>query len=94
MDKIGVVSVSWRRQGVDEVARFTIPVDKRLEIMREIATSADLQEVVYLATCNRVEVVYVGNKSSSPSACRHHIYTAITRQTPTDGESELSLIHI
>ena len=91
MDKIGVVSVSWRRQGVDEVARFTIPADKRPEIMREIAASADLQEVVYLATCNRVEVVYVGNKSSSPSVCRPHIYTAITGQTPTTGESERAM---
>ena len=59
MDKIGVVSVSWRRQGVDEVARFTIPANKRPKVMREIATRANLQEVVYLATCNRVEVVYV-----------------------------------
>jgi len=91
MDKIGVVSVSWRRQGVDEVARFTIPADKRPEVMRKIATSADLQEVVYLATCNRVEVVYVGNKSSSPSVCRPHIYTAITGQTPTTGESERAM---
>ena len=65
MDRIGVVSVNWRRQGVDEVARFTIPVDKRLKLMREIATSASLQEAVYLATCNRVEVVYVADESSS-----------------------------
>ena len=91
MDRIGVASVSWRRQGNDEVARFTIPVDERPQAIREIAASADLQEVVYLATCNRVEVVYVAHESVPASACRPRIYAAITGRTPTVGESERAM---
>jgi len=91
MDRIGVTGVSWRRQSSDEVARFTIPVDERPRMIREIAASAGLQEVVYLATCNRVEVVYVAGENDLPSVCRPRIYAAITGRTPTVGESERAM---
>ena len=91
MDRIGVAGVSWRRQSNDAVARFTIPVDERPQAIQEIATSAGLQEVVYLATCNRVEVVYVVDESGHASACRPRIYAAITGRTPTVGESERAM---
>ena len=83
--------MSWRRQSNDAVARFTIPVDERPQAIQEIATSAGLQEVVYLATCNRVEVVYVVDESGHASACRPRIYAAITGRTPTVGESERAM---
>ncbi len=91
MDRIGIAGVSWRRQSNDAVARFTIPVDERPQAIQEIATSAGLQEVVYLATCNRVEVVYVVDESGHASACRPRIYAAITGRTPTVGESERAM---
>ena len=91
MDRIGIAGVSWRRQSNDAVARFTIPVDERRQAIQEIAASAGLQEVVYLATCNRVEVVYVVDESGLTSACRPRIYAAITGRTPAVGESERAM---
>ena len=44
MDRIGLASVSWRRQSTDDVARFTIPVDERPQALPEIAAKAGLQD--------------------------------------------------
>ena len=91
MDRIGLASVSWRRQSTTEVARFTIPVEERPRALPEIAASAGLQELVYVATCNRVEVVYVGDESRPPGSYRPLIYAAIAGHAPQPGESERAM---
>jgi len=91
MDKIGLTSVSWRRQGTSAVARFTIPTDDRPRVLAEIADRAGLEELVYLATCNRVEVIYVGDERRPANAYRPRIYEALTGRTPAFGEAERAL---
>lgn len=91
MDRIGLTGVSWRRQGTDAVARFTIPVDERPQALARIADHAGLEEFVYLATCNRVEVIYVGDGQRPVGGYRPCIYEAITGQTPALGEAERAL---
>ena len=91
MARIGLASVSWRRQSTDDVARFTIPVEERPQALPEIAARAGLQELVYVATCNRVEVVYVGEESRPGNAYRPRIYAAITGHTPELGEAERAM---
>jgi len=59
MHQIGVVGLSYRHAGVDEVARFSVPrteVAARLPALRD---SLGVSEVFYVGTCNRVEVLYV-----------------------------------
>jgi hypothetical protein len=51
MHQIGVVGVSYRHAGVDDVARFALPktdVAARLPALRESLRAA---EVLYLGTC-------------------------------------------
>ena len=91
MDRIGLTSVSWRRQGSAAVARFTIPVDERRRRLPEIAGRAGVEELVYLATCNRVEVIYAGDGERPPGSYRPQIYEAITRRKPAWGEAERAL---
>jgi glutamyl-tRNA reductase len=91
MDRIGLISVSWRRQGTDAVARFTIPVEERQQVLPRIADRAGLEELVYLATCNRVEVIYVGDARRPVGGYRPRIYEAITGQSPALGEAERAL---
>ena len=91
MDRIGLISVSWRRQGTDAVARFTIPREERPQILPRIADRVGLEELVYLATCNRVEVIYVGDGRRPIGAYRPHIYEAITGEAPALGEAERAL---
>ena len=57
MHQIGVVGLSYRHAGVDEVARFAVPraeVPARLPALRALLKAA---EILYVGTCNRVEVL-------------------------------------
>ncbi len=58
MHQIGVVGLSYRHAGVDEVARLSIPradLEARLPSLR---AALGVAELLYLATCNRVELFF------------------------------------
>jgi glutamyl-tRNA reductase len=58
MHQIGVVGLSYRHAGVDEVARLSIPktdLPLRLPLLRE---ALGVAELLYVGTCNRVELLF------------------------------------
>ena len=58
MHQIGVVGLSYRHAGIDEVARLSIPkadLEARLPPLRE---ALRVSELLYLGTCNRVELLF------------------------------------
>lgn len=60
MESIGIIGLSVRDHDAAELARFTIARDQRPDRLPALAAALEATEVVYLATCNRVEVVYRG----------------------------------
>ena len=80
MQQIGVVGLSYRHAGVDEVARFAVPraeVPARLPALRALLKAS---EILYVGTCNRVEVLYSTEDGSPAGDSRQEVF--------------LSLIHI
>jgi glutamyl-tRNA reductase len=58
MHQIGVVGLSYRHAGIDDVARLSIPkadLEARLPALRE---ALGVSELLYLGTCNRVEILF------------------------------------
>src|SRR5512146_1052371 len=58
MHQIGVVGLSYRHAGIDDVARLSIPkadLEARLPSLRD---ALDVSELLYLGTCNRVELLF------------------------------------
>lgn len=58
MHQIGVVGLSYRHAGIDDVARLSIPrsdLEGRLPSLRE---ALGVSELLYLSTCNRVELFF------------------------------------
>jgi len=58
MHQIGVVGLSYRHAGIDDVARLSIPktdLAARLPLLR---TALGVSELLYLGTCNRVELLF------------------------------------
>ena len=58
MHQIGVVGLSYRHAGIDDVARLSIPkadLEARLPRLRE---ALGVAELLYLGTCNRVELLF------------------------------------
>ena len=91
MDLVGLVSVSWRQGGADEIAHLTAPKELHGELLMRLRAKAGLCEAVYLATCNRVEVVFVGDGETPMAAYRPRIFQALAGRPPGPGEAERTL---
>ncbi len=91
MHQIGVVGLSYRHAGVDDIARFSLPkaeVGSRLLSLRECLGAA---EVLYLGTCNRVEVLYTTLDGSPAGDGRREIFRALIGREPQPGEANRML---
>src|SRR5471032_2788885 len=91
MDQIGVVGLSYRHASVEDVARFAIPkadIEVRLPKLRAALRGA---EVVFLATCNRVEVIFATQDDSAAGDLRGAVFRALRGRDPELGEAAEAL---
>src|SRR5512141_1098913 len=88
MHRIGVVGVSWRQQRGALVTKLTIPREARVERLPALREQAGVQELVYIATCGRVEVAFATDGTVPFDACRRRIFAALTGTEPRAGEAE------
>jgi glutamyl-tRNA reductase len=87
MHQIGVVGLSYRHAGVDEVARFSVPkteVAVRLPALRD---GLGVSEVFYVGTCNRVEVLYATADGVPAGDARREVFRALIGREPKAGEA-------
>jgi glutamyl-tRNA reductase len=87
MHQIGVVGLSYRHAGVDEVARFAVPraeVPARLPALRALLKAS---EILYVGTCNRVEVLYSTEDGSPAGDSRQEVFRILTGREPSPGEA-------
>ena len=87
MHQIGVVGLSYRHAGVDEVARFALPKGElaaRLPALRDFLRAS---EILYVGTCNRVEVLFATNDGSPAGDSRRDVFRALTGRDPQASEA-------
>ncbi len=88
MHRIGIVGVSSRRHGMQSLERFTIPQDDRAHRLPELAREIGAVEMLYLATCNRVEIAFRGDEVTPRGEYRLRVFRALTGREPRPGEAE------
>lgn len=91
MHRIGVVGLGWRQHRGALLAELTIPRESRVERLPWLRERAGVQELVYLATCGRVEVAFATDGNVSFDACRRRIFEALTGRDAHPGEAEQSM---
>lgn len=87
MERIGVVGLSYRHAGVEEVARLSIDradLPQRLPTLRE---SLGVAELVFLGTCNRVEVLYTTGDGKPAGDLRNEVLETLSGRTPSPGQA-------
>jgi glutamyl-tRNA reductase len=87
MHQIGVVGLSYRHAPVDEVARFSVPraeVPARLPALRSLLKAS---EIVYVGTCNRVELLYSTDDGTPAGDSRQEVFRILTGRHPAPGEA-------
>lgn len=96
LEELGIVGISWRQDGSEALARFTLPRAGRDERLRGFARDAGLAELAYLDTCNRVEIVFA-HAAGADSGDSHHrdirplVFELLVGRTPEPGEAERTL---
>lgn len=91
MHRIGVVGISWRHGSAEALAALTIPREDREVRLRQLADAAGVQELVYLATCNRVEVAFATDGHTSLNLVRRNVFASLAGREPRPGEAEHTL---
>lgn len=91
MDSITVVGASFRRGGSDLLARYTIPREVRLQQLPQLAAALGVPELVYLATCNRVELILRSSDPQESTGWRRRIFEYFEGRPPAPGEAERRL---
>jgi len=90
MHRIGVVGVSYRHATAEQVARFTVPKADVAARLPQIRAALKGAEVLYLATCNRVEIVFAVPDGTALDR-RREVFAALTGSEAHDGEATMSL---
>ena len=88
METFGVVGASFRSEGSDLLARLTVPKSERVARLPDLAEQIGARELVYLATCNRVEVVFRGDGRTAMQEYRRRVFRGLTGREPRAGEAE------
>lgn len=81
MDTTSVLSLSWRTGGPELLASCTAAPEDRPAILARLATELQAQEVLYLVTCNRVEVAYRSNTPITTDAARRAVLSVLSPAT-------------
>jgi glutamyl-tRNA reductase len=88
MDRIGVIGINWRNGGEDTLARFTVPDPERDAFLDRLAGWLGARELVYVATCNRVEIAVVVESGAQIGPLRAPVFEAFAGRPPQPGEAE------
>ena len=88
MNRIGIVGICWRHRRPDALAMLTLSRDDREARLPAIARKIGVNELVYIATCNRVEVLFSTDGQTPMAALRPRIFAALAGREPRGGEAE------
>jgi glutamyl-tRNA reductase len=91
LDNLGMIGVSWRQGGTESLAEFTPSDDGLSDRLAAFADANGLGELGLIATCNRVEMIFVRRPGSSQRDLRPAVFRFLTGRDPAPGESERRL---
>jgi glutamyl-tRNA reductase len=87
MHQIGVVGLSYRHAGIDDVARLSIPkadLEARLPLLRQ---ALGVAELLYLGTCNRVELLFATHDGEPAGDLRGPALEQLTGHRSSTGQA-------
>lgn len=91
MDRLGLIGVNWRHSDPRILEQLTLSADERDERLPEILDATGVTEMVYLATCNRVEILFADHGDKPLAEYRPLFFEALMGRPAKAGEAERTL---
>jgi glutamyl-tRNA reductase len=91
LDDLGLIGVTWRQGGAQSLTEFTLDETTAGERLREFARAMQLRELGYLATCNRVELIFARSDATPSNDLRQQAFELLRGRAPLAGEAERRL---
>ncbi|HMB73020.1 MAG TPA: hypothetical protein VKQ06_05575 [Gammaproteobacteria bacterium] len=91
LEQLGMIGVSWRQGGARSIAEFTLDEADLEERLRAFAYEHRLSELGYLATCNRVELIFACTPATRAQDLRPQAFELLRGRPPLDGEAQRRL---
>lgn len=91
LEDLSVVGISWRHNGSEGLERYALDEDNLAETLRDFADRAGLAELAYLATCNRVELIFARTAATPSRDLRPLAYELLTGSAAAPGDAERTL---
>ncbi len=91
IDQLGMIGVSWRRGSSETLSAFSLTRERSATALRAFAERFALNELAYLGTCNRVELLFARSAATPCTDLRPHAFELLTGQLPAPGEAERAL---
>ena len=87
MHQIGVVGLSYRHAGIDEVARLSIPKADLEARLRSLRAALGVSELLYLGTCNRIELLFAVPDGEPAGDLREPALEHLSGRLPQPGQA-------
>jgi glutamyl-tRNA reductase len=91
LEQLGLVGVSWRQGGSEKLAEFALPQEHAAAQLQKFAQRMQLAELAYLATCNRVELIFARSDRTPVTDLRRDAFQLLTGHAAEHGEAERRL---
>jgi glutamyl-tRNA reductase len=91
LEHLGLVGVSWRQDGSEALAEFALDPETAAARLKDFAQRMQLEELAYLSTCNRVELIFARSDRTPVQDLRRDAFQLLTGRAAGQGEAERRL---
>lgn len=87
IERLGMIGVSWRSGSTESLAAYTLDDATRDQRLAAFAQAHGIEELVYLATCNRVELIFLRADLGASPDLRQAALELLTGRPAQPGEA-------
>jgi glutamyl-tRNA reductase len=91
LEQLGLIGVSWRQGGSEALAEYALQQERAGAELQDFARRLQLAELAYLATCNRVELIFARSDRTPVQDLRRDAFKLLTGRAAAHGEAERRL---
>ncbi|MGH8286350.1 MAG: hypothetical protein ACRETT_11360, partial [Steroidobacteraceae bacterium] len=88
MHDLALIGASYRTVSIDVLGRLLLPKEELAARLPRLAEALGVQELLYLGTCNRLEIVARLNPGQQAESLRPRVFAALSGREPEAREAQ------